>query len=305
MMLATRLLAFHWVLYVFIATAQAETEKTVPIRSYKDVLSLFERLNYTPKAWKAGIREIPRVFLSDIPERWSKVGSRQVSVQDKKRIFFRIMGPLILKANELVLAERKQLFGATGNTRPGVNDASALADLAERYRVIRKGDKLDDNALAELKRRIDIVPVSLALAQGAEESGWGTSRFAHLGNAVFGQWTWGGKGIMPKEQRTGKGNYKIAAYESPLDSVKAYIFNINSNAAYAELRSRRAEMRATGETISGWKLAETLTRYSERGAAYVKSLHHLMRINYLSPTDEARLAVGPIYILKPIGEGAQ
>lgn len=305
MTIVVRVIALMSVVTLCSAPVYGQDKKDIPIRSYKDVLTLFEKLNYTPEAWKAGIREIPRVYLSDIPETWGKTGSKQVTVQDKKRIFFRVMGPLVLRANELVLQERKQLLAQIENAGRSGGGTDALANLAKKYRIDIDGDKPDADALEALRQRVDIVPASLALAQGAEESGWGTSRFAHLGNAVFGQWTWGGDGITPKEQRAGKGNYKIAAYDTPLDSVKAYILNINTNAAYADLRKRRAAMRATGDPISGWKLAETLTGYSERGQAYVDGLHTLMRINHLGPTDKAVLSDGPIYVLHPVGEGAK
>lgn len=305
MTIIVKFIALTSVVILCSAPVHGQDKKEIPIRSYKDVLALFDKLNYTPAAWKSGVREIPRVYLSDIPETWGKTGSKQVTVQDKKRIFFRIMGPLVLRANELVLQERTQLQAQIEKGARSGGRSDELASLAAKYRIDMKGDKPDAGALEELMQRVDIVPASLALAQGAEESGWGTSRFAHLGNAVFGQWTWGGDGITPKEQRSGKGNYKIAAYDSPLDSVKAYILNINTNAAYADLRKRRAAMRAAGESISGWKLAETLTRYSERGPAYVESLHALMRINHLQPTDKAFLSDGPIYVLRPVGEGAK
>lgn len=300
MTFSVRVIALMSVVLLSSVPVHGQEQIDTPIRSYKDVLTLFKKLNYTPEAWEAGIREIPKVYLSDIPERWGTTGSKQVTVQDKKRIFFRIMGPIVLHANELVLKERQQLLNHIENAGRSGGETDALIKLAEKYRVDIDGDKPDAAALEALKNSVDIVPASLALAQAAEESGWGTSRFAHLGNAVFGQWTWGGDGIMPKEQRTAKGDYKIAAYDAPLGSVQAYILNINTNAAYADLRKRRAAMRAAGETISGWKLAETLTRYSERGPAYVESLHTLMRINHLGPTDNAVLADGPIYALQPI-----
>jgi Bax protein len=299
-----RLAAVVSMIVLCAASARGQEQKEYPIESYKDVLTLFDKLNYTPKAWNAGIREIPRVYLSDIPERWGKTKSKEVTVQDKKRIFFRVMGPLVLHSNELILQEREQMLALVSKSGRSDADNDTLIKLAEKYRVAKDGD-LDEKTLDELKRRIDIVPPSLALAQAAEESGWGTSRFAHLGNAVFGQWTWGGDGITPKEQRSGKGNYKIAAYDSPQGSVNAYMLNINTHASYADLRARRADMRAADETISGWKLAETLTRYSERGQAYVDGLHNLMRINHLQPTDTAFLSKGPAYILRPVGADAQ
>jgi len=186
-----------------------------------------------------------------------------------------------------------------------VDDRLWLARLATSYGVVEdESSPVDQPALDELILRVDVVPVSLALSQCAEESGWGTSRFAAEGNALFGQWTWSGKGIKPEQQRSGMGDYRIAAFETPLGSVMAYMVNLNTHAAYEKLRARRAEMRARGERISGWELAKTLDRYSERGQAYVDSLHGIMRVNQLDPADDAFLGDGPTIYLIPVGEGA-
>ena len=153
--------------------------------------------------------------------------------------------------------------------------------------------------LTALLERVDIVPPSLAMAQSAEESGWGTSRFADLGNALFGQWTWSG-GIEPLNKRQDKGSYGIARFDTPLQSVEAYMRNLNTHAAYQSLRERRAAMRRAGERPDGYELAKTLTSYSERGEDYVHSLHAIMRVNKLQPADDAYLSSGPPLYLVPV-----
>ena len=161
-----------------------------------------------------------------------------------------------------------------------------------------------DRALQdELIRRIDTLPPSLVLAQAAEESGWGTSRFAVEGNALFGMWTWGDEGITPQQQRSEHGDHKIASYETPQQSVIAYMHNLNTHQSYETLRVRRAELRSAGTKVTGWELAKTLTKYSERGQEYVDSLHALMKTNMLMPTDDAYLGDGPTILLIPVGEG--
>jgi len=280
------------------------------MESYLDVQDLMTELNYTPEAWQAGIREVPRVFLTDIAPRWRSKVSKEVSVITKKRIFFRSLGPLALRANELISAERKRLESLVGEKNAGkslnADDRSWLGKLAVRYQVVDTADaELGRGEFDELLNRVDVVPASLVLAQGAEESGWGTSRFAAEGNALFGQWSWDEKAIKPENQRSELGNYGIAAFETPLLSVMAYIHNLNTHRAYAGLRARRAEMRAKGDKLSGWELAKTLTSYSERGAAYVDSLHAIMRVNQLKPVDDAYLSDGPTYFLVPVGEGAK
>ena len=293
----------------FSAEPGSRPEDRFEFSSYEQVQALFDKLNYTPEAWQAGIREVPRVYLTEIAPRWRDTVSKEVTVQTKKRIFFRAMAPLALRSNELILRDRSRVADlvqklAAGSELSG-DEHLWLAKLAVRYRVVQNEEAtLDQKALDELMVRVDVVPVSLVLSQCAEESGWGTSRFAAEGNALFGQWSWGGKGIKPEQQREGMGDYRIAAFESPLGSVMAYMMNLNTHAAYAALRARRAQMRADGKRISGWELAETLDKYSERGAAYVDSLHGIMRVNKLDPADDAFLGDGPTIFLVPVGEGA-
>jgi len=269
---------------------------------------LINDLNYTPEAWQAGIREVPRLYITDVPPRWRDKTSKELDVVTKKRVFFRLLGPLVLHANELIQSDRERVESIIGALRAGAavsrEDQTFLRETAAAYKVVEGEADLADRALQdELLRRIDTLPPSLVLAQTAEESGWGTSRFAVQGNALFGMWTWGGKGITPLQQRSGLGNYQIAAYETPLQSVIAYVHNLNTHQAYRELRARRAELRKVGAKVTGWELANTLTRYSERGQAYVDSLHSLMKVNMLQPADDAYLGNGPTILLIPIGEG--
>lgn len=263
--------------------------------SYQDVLELFESLNYTPQQWQAGIREIPRVYLMGIPQRW-KDGASQMPVQEKKRIFFRLGAPLILVANERIQKERDVLLSTI--KAGDIEGNEKLIAMARKYRVIKKDQStVDDAALESLQRRVDIIPVSLALAQSAEESGWGSSRFAVLGNALFGQWDFSGNGIAVKQQRKELGNYTIASFDTPQDSVHAYMLNLNTNAAYRRLRSKRQELRKQGLAPSGWELAATLDKYSERGSSYVATIHQIMKYNHLQEADSAFLSdMEPIYL---------
>lgn len=284
-------------------------EQRFEFTSYTEVGELFEELNYTPEAWQAGIREVPRVYLTTIAPRWRDRVSKEVEVLDKKRIFFRSLAPLVLRSNEFILRDRARLQELRDRSAAGGElsreDREWLAKLAVAYGVLEnERGAVDGSVLDELLLRVDVVPVSLALAQCAEESGWGTSRFAAEGNALFGQWSWGGNGLKPLQQREGMGDYRIAAFETPLESVMAYMMNLNTHRAYAGLRARRAELRARGERMSGWELAKTLDKYSERGPAYVESLHGIMKVNRLDPADDAFLGDGPTIWLIPVGEGA-
>lgn len=265
--------------------------------SPKDVFKLFDELGYTMENWKKGIRVVPRVYLSDIPKRWQK-NAQKLPVKKKKEIFFRLLAPLILRSNELIMAERKQLETLAKKKTLSTKDTQWLKGMAKKYKLKAR----DENTLlTQLLIRVDIVPVSLALAQGAEESGWGTSRFAILGNSLFGQWDFSGKGIAPKQQRKELGNYGLARFKHPQDAVNAYALNLNTHRAYKSLRQKRATLRQAGQSLSGYDLAKTLTKYSERGQGYVDTLHQIMRVNKLRPTDEAYLWDKGDILLTPVG----
>jgi len=276
------------------------------IRSYKDILELYEKLNYTPEAWQAGIREIPRVYLTTIGDRWGKTTTKEIDVLLKKQLFFRGLAPMILHSNELIMEDRKRLeeirTTMQGNNPISEMDQIWIRKLAGLYKVKSSDDQATESMIEELWKKVDIVPPSLALGQGAEESGWGTSRFAAAGNAIYGQWTWGKNAIVPEEQRKELGNYGIAAFESLQESISGYMLNLNTHNAYADLRNKRAVLRKNGQKITGSVLAEQLTKYSERGEEYVKGLKSLMEYNRLSPVDDAYLSNDPPIFLIPVAD---
>jgi len=283
------------------ATAQ-DIQATFKFENYAQVEALFDERGYTQAAWEAGIREVPRLIIQEVPSRWRNEVAESLVVADKKRIFFRMLGPLILIANERIGRDRSILLELIDRHESGdtLNDAEQtwLQSLATQYKVAPSAP-VSTEMLDTLLTRVDIIPPSLAMAQSAEESGWGTSRFADLGNALFGQWTWSG-GIEPLDKRADKGSYGIARFDTPLESVEAYMRNLNTHSAYAELRKRRAEMHATHALPDGYELARSLTRYSERGEDYVHSLHAIMRVNKLQPVDEAFLGAEPPLYLVPV-----
>ena len=153
--------------------------------------------------------------------------------------------------------------------------------------------------LDEMLYKLDVIPPGLALGQAAYESGYGTSRFAVEGNALFGQWTYGGKGLVPEQQRKSLGDHRIAAFDWPFDSVRGYFINLMSHPAYEDFRRLRAEARAAGRPLDSMELADGLIRYSERGQEYVDTLKGMIRVNNLDIADDAvfrdepmRFAVG-------------
>ncbi|TNF34610.1 MAG: glucosaminidase [Gammaproteobacteria bacterium] len=269
--------------------------------------AFFGQHSYNLEHWQTGDRSVPRLYLQHIPPRWGKVYAPHMPVTEKKEFFFFAIAPLVLAANEEVLADREKLLALLDkhqdNTPWTDEERQWLSLLAEHYGV--DGEPGEVDAHEDLLLRVDAVPTSLVLAQAAAESGWGTSRFASEGNALFGQWTWSGEGITPKEQRTAtKGNYQIKAFETPEDSVRSYLHNLNTGHAYHGLREHRQHLRSQQKPVTGHDLADGLLKYSERGQAYVDEIRALIRINRLHATDSAYLRdMAPVKLV-PVGEGA-
>ena len=256
---------------------------------------------------------VPRVYLIQVGDRWGSVTTKEIDVLIKKRIFFRAMAPMILQSNEWILADRQRLESINSTLMKGepVSDADQrwIMSLAGLYKA-GDGKEVpqslpDESLMDELMLKVDIIPPSLALAQGAEESGWGASRFAAEGNAIYGQWTWGKDALIPEQQRKELGNYGIAAFQSLQESVSAYMLNLNTHPAYAGLRDKRASLRDRGEKITGLALAGQLTRYSERGEDYVRSLKSMIEYNRLEPADDAYLSDDPPMYLFPAAGPAE
>ena len=162
----------------------AQEEKVFEFDSYKDIMQLFDNLGYTEATWDAGERGVYRAYLQNMPSRWRGEYSQEIEVKMKKEVFLRALAPLVLRSNELILEDRTQVLSLV---KSGKTDDAWLKALAQRYRVLESlEDDLTENNISELISRVDAIPNSLALAQTIEESGWGTSRFADQGNAMFG-----------------------------------------------------------------------------------------------------------------------
>ncbi|HEY9078675.1 glucosaminidase domain-containing protein [Magnetovibrio sp.] len=240
-------------------------------------------LDYDLTAVSQGYAGVPRLSLISLPENLDQIRE----TEQRKAVFFKSVLPLVLQVNEQIVADRARLWELHAQKQSGSKlkalDRLWLAAMAERYGT-RRGD------IAALLSHHDVVPPSLALAQAATESAWGTSRFVREGNAMFGEWTFEDdhKGIVPNERLAGK-SHRVRAFDSLYDSVQSYVTNLNKHRAYKEFRALRAEMRAKGQTVSGMRLASALHRYSERGAAYVSELHSIIAGNDLSLLDGARL----------------
>ena len=203
------------------------------------------------------------------------------SVQLKKETFIKIVLPLIVAENEKILDDREKLKVLSEKKFTSDLEKQWLRQKLLEYKV-KKGN------LEELMIRMDVVPTSIALAQAAKESGWGTSRFALEGNAIFGQWTWDGQGIAPLKRDGGK-NHKILKFPILRASVKAYKNNLNTHKSYYKFREKRKFLRDKNKTISGLKLTDTLKHYAQTGSEYTKILNQIIKQNRLSDFELVRL----------------
>ncbi len=239
-------------------------------------LNLFEDLKYDLKTIRSGSRVKP-VYLSKLPKDLKKIKS----TQKKKDTFIKIVMPLIIDENTKILDNRKKLFKILGKQNNSRGEKVWLKRRFEDYEI-----KNED--VTELKVRMDIIPVSIAIAQAAKESGWGTSRFALEGNAMFGQWTYGKDGIAPLEREKNKG-HKILKFPMLRSSVQAYKNNLNTHSGYKEFRKKRADLRRKNQNISGLELVNYLHNYAATGKEYTDILKKIINQNSLTDFDNAIL----------------
>jgi len=236
------------------------------------------------------IDEVPRIYLSRLPETLTKIKH----TPKKKRLFTSTLLPVILRANELIIADRGRLISIRTKLlkQEKLDDTETkwLHKTARRYKE-KLPKKLKADNLNILLFKIDVIPPSLALAQAAIETGWGTSKFAQKGNALFGEWVWDSSqpGMVPSSRDDGK-THRIKSFEYLLDSVRSYMVNLNRHASYKDLRRRRAELREHSLIVTGTALAPALVRYSERGMDYVSDLLSIINYNDLNGLDNAFLA---------------
>lgn len=262
---------------------------TVPKKKTADVE---RQLNFDLGEIHKGKSIIPRNFLSYLP----KSLPMETQVRRKKDLFVKTMLPLILRANELILEDREKLIAIDQNMEQGKPLSPRarrwVTPLLKRYRIPLKAGQITHLHIEKLLDRMDIIPPSLALAQAAIESGWGSSYFAQNYQAIFGQWTWNpeDKGVIPKRRPEGM-THRIRAFDYLLDSILAYMINLNRHPAYQKLRDRRTELKKHKLPITGHALAPALDKYSEKGEKYVSDLLNIMTYNKFSKYDFAELAI--------------
>ena len=220
---------------------------------------------------------IPAIYIEHLPE-----DMNTLSIEDKKRLFFQTLLPLVIKENKLIDNERTRLLDHIK-----LGQLEQIARIAENYGITCELN--NDEIKHELLSRIDKLPVALVLAQAANESAWGTSRFTREANNLFGEWTYKeNEGIVPGKKRAGSKHF-IRRFSTLQASIRSYLNNINRGHAYVELRQLRAKMRSQNQPVDAFKLAEKLTRYSQLGNKYVLEIQSIIRQNRLErlniPTD--------------------
>jgi len=258
----------------------SENKKSVPTDNdyslnTQTVLNLFEDLEYNLDHVR-NKKKVKPIYFTRLPKDLNTIKS----VKEKKETFLQILLPLVVAENETIKEDRKNLLkilkdNATEENKKWLN---------KKY----KAYKVTNKNVNELIEKIDIIPTSIALAQAAKESGWGTSRFALEGNAVYGQWTWNGDGIEPLE-KTKNQNHKILKFPLLRASVKAYINNLNTHRGYKSFRVRRAELRKSNKRLEGIALIHELKNYAQNGQEYTKILEKIIKQNDLDELESVTI----------------
>lgn len=244
---------------------------------------LFKDTGYSLKE----VREtklVKPITLSLLPGELKKIES----TKKRKDLFIKIILPLIIEENTRIRLDRKKLFSILNKNNNNNIEKKWLNQKFEQYGVLNKD-------LSTLKVRMDIIPVSLIIAQAAKETGWGTSRFAIEGNALFGQWTWSGEGIKP----AGADNddtHKVMKFKILKASVRAYQRNINTHSSYKDFRMARAELRDNNTKLNSLVLSNYLDKYAETGKDYVKILKQIINQNNLTDFDDVKLQPSSIQL---------
>ena len=245
--------------------------------SAETINQLFKDTNYTLDSVRK-TKIVKPIRLSLLPTEIKKIES----TKKKKNLFIQIILPLILEENNRIKLDRKKLFTILNKNMNSDSEKKWLKSKFQQYGVI-------NNDLSTLKVRMDIVPVSLAIAQAAKETGWGTSRFAIEGNALFGQWTWSGEGIKPAGVDPEDSNHKVMKFKVLKASVRAYQRNLNTHGSYRQFRSARANMRDNDDDLDSLLLADYLDKYAATGKEYTKIIKQIIKQNNLQDFDKVKL----------------
>ena len=237
---------------------------------------LFKSTNYNLEDVRKN-KLVKPISLTSLPLEIKKIEN----TKKRKNLFIQIILPLVIKENQKIRLDRKKLFSILNKSKNTKKEKNWLNSKFKQYGVVNKD-------LSTLKIRMDEVPISMTIAQAAKETGWGTSRFAQEGNALFGQWTWSGEGIKPSDADDNS-THKVMKFKVLQASVRAYQRNLNTHPSYSAFRSVRAEMRDEKKFLDSMILSEYLDKYAETGKEYVKILQQIIKQNNLTDFDDAKL----------------
>ena len=263
--------------FVFDDVLQFDEQPIDSVRlSASTIEELFKSTNYNLDDVRKN-KLVKPISLTLLPKEIKKIEN----IKKRKDLFIQIILPLVIKENNSIKSDRKKLFNILNKSKNTKTENNWLNSKFKQYGVV-------DKDLSTLKIRMDEVPVSIAIAQAAKETGWGTSRFALEGNALFGQWTWTGDGIKPAGADNDS-THKVMKFKVLQASVKAYQRNLNTHSTYRDFRSARAELRDQGRKLDSGALSKHLDKYAETGKQYVKILQQIIRQNNLQDFDDAKL----------------
>ena len=245
--------------------------------SASTIVQLFEDTKYDLKK----VKETKLVNIGNSIDHLPLEMKKIENTNKRKNLFIQIVLPLIIEENTKIRLDRKKLFTILNKNNNSNTEKEWLSQKFKQYGV-------KSNDFSTLKIRVDEIPASLAIAQAAKETGWGTSRFAQEGNALFGQWTWSGEGIKPAGADVDS-KHKIAKFKVLKASVKAYQRNLNTHSGYKEFRNERAIQRDNNGKLNSLKLVNHLDKYAETGVEYTKILKKIIEQNSLTDFDDVKI----------------
>ena len=267
--------------------------KEISVQSYHELSLYLRNLNYN---WRTAHQGVPSFVLAQLPEDLEQISQSST----KKRLFFLSLLPMALMINAEIETQRATLLDILDKLdtdRPiSEEEVEFLHELASNYKI-KEDPQNDPDARYKLLNRVDIVPPSLLLAQAANESAYGTSRFAQMANNLFGEWTFTpGTGLVPEDRPAGE-RYEVRLFPDLLASLKSYVNNLNTHWAYSDLRATRLKLRRRGDRLTGLALAPGLELYSERRHDYVNEIINIIRFNRLNQFNNATLRSTPVHQL--------
>jgi Bax protein len=297
-------------LFLGLSAGSAAAQEVIVFDDLDQVIGWLEDNNWWGEEKHGEQLIAPNAIITGISQRWRE-NANSLPVPVKKEIFYRFILPLAMHANNMVLDRRARLERMAGALASGGQLQSADLEWLRRVVVMLRIANQDaaamlsnsstelEDFIAQALYRLDVIPVGLVLGQAAYESGYGTSRFAAEGNALFGQWSFGGEGMVPEQQRASLGDHRIASFDWPFDSIRAYYINLSSHPAYEDFRRLRADLKAAGKPLTSQAMAAGLIRYSERGQEYVDTLKGIIRVNKLDIADDAVFRDEPMSFMVP------